>query len=128
MAKTKAIKLAEELDTDYLTVSTLIEEHVPQNQVTGKGKNTWLTEDAVSIIKDKMEDPELIPDYFLGKVTHEAPNPNYVYAYIKELKKRVPVIIARRFKGKLLDKSIKVEKITDTNGSSYRYVPTRFNS
>lgn len=126
MAKTKATALAEELGTDYLTVSTLIEDHVPEDQVTGKGKNTWLTEDAVSTIKDKMDVPELIPDYYMGKVTHQAPNPNYVYAYIQELGKRVPVIVARKYTGKLMNKSIKIEEIKDASGSSYRYVPTRY--
>jgi hypothetical protein len=127
MAKIKATALAEELGTDYLTVSTLIEEHVSKDQVTGKGKNTWLTEDAVDIIKDKMEVPELIPDYYIGHVTHDAPNPNYVYAHIKELNKKVPVVVARRFRGKLKGKNIKIEQITDATGSSFRYVPTRFN-
>ena len=86
----------------------MIEEHVSEDQVTGKGKNTWLTEDAVNTIKNKMEIPELIPEYYMGHVTHEAPNPNYVYAHIKELDKRVPVVIARRFKGKLKGKKIKL--------------------
>jgi hypothetical protein len=126
MAKTKATALAEELGTDYLTVSTLIEEHVSEDQVTGKGKNTWLTDDAVNIIKDKMEVPELIPDYYMGHVSHEGRNRNYVYAHIKDLDKRVPVVVARRFRGKLLGKTIKIEQITDATGSSFRYVPTRF--
>jgi hypothetical protein len=128
MAKTKATALAEELGTDYLTVSTLIEDHVPEDQVTGKGKNTWLTEDAVNTIKDKLEVPELIPAYYIGKVTHQASNPNYVYVYIKELGKRVPVIVQRKFHGKLTNKFIKVEEIKDANGSGYRYVPTRYNT
>lgn len=128
MAKTKATALAEELGTDYLTVSTLIEDHIPEDQVTGKGKNTWLTEDAVNTIKDKMEVPELIPDYYMGKVTHQAPNPNYVYAHIRDLGKRVPVIVARRYTGKLMGKTIKIEEIKDESGSSYRYVPTRHNT
>lgn len=128
MAKTKAIALAEELEVDFLTISTIIEENVSEDDISGKGKNTWLTEDAVSIVKDKLDIPELVPTYFVGKVTHQAPNPNYVYVYLKELNKKVPVIVPRRFKGKLNGKTIKVEEITDNAGSSYRYVPTRHNT
>ena len=84
MAKTKATELAKELEVDFLTISTIIEENVSDNDISGKGKNTWLTEDAVSIVKDKLEIPELIPTYYTGKVTHQAPNPNYVYVYLKE--------------------------------------------
>ena len=128
MAKTKATALAEELEVDFLTISTIIEENVSEDDISGKGKNTWLTEDAVNIVKDKLDIPELVPNYFVGKVTHQAPNPNYVYVYLKELSKRVPVIVPRRFKGKLNGKTIKVEEITDNAGSSYRYVPTRYNT
>lgn len=128
MAKTKATELAKELEVDFLTISTIIEENVSNSDISGKGKNTWLTEDAVSIVKDKLEIPELIPTYYTGMVTHEAPNPNYVYVYLKELGKRVPVVVPRRFKGKLKGKQVKVEEITDNAGSSYRYVPTRFNT
>jgi hypothetical protein len=128
MAKTKATALAEELEVDFLTISTIIEENVSEDDISGKGKNTWLTEDAVNIVKDKLDIPELVPNYFVGKVTHQAPNPNYVYVYLKELNKRVPVIVPRRFKGKLNGKTIKVEEITDNAGSSYRYVPTRYNT
>lgn len=125
MAKTKATALAEELEVDFLTISTIIEENVSEDDISGKGKNTWLTEDAVNIVKDKLDIPELVPNYFVGKVTHQAPNPNYVYVYLRELSKKVPVIVPRRFKGKLNGKTIKVEEITDNAGSSYRYVPTR---
>jgi hypothetical protein len=128
MAKTKATALAEELEVDFLTISTIIEENVSEDDISGKGKNTWLTEDAVNIVKDKLDIPELVPNYFVGKVTHQAPNPNYVYVYLKELSKKVPVIVPRRFKGKLNGKTIKVEEITDNAGSSYRYVPTRYNT
>ena len=85
MAKTKATALAEELEVDFLTISTIIEENVSEDDISGKGKNTWLTEDAVNIVKDKLDIPELVPNYFVGKVTHQAPNPNYVYVYLKEL-------------------------------------------
>ena len=61
MAKTKATELAKELEVDFLTISTIIEENVSDSDISGKGKNTWLTEDAVSIVKDKLEIPELIP-------------------------------------------------------------------
>ena len=128
MAKIKATALAEELEVDFLTISTIIEDNVSEDDISGKGKNTWLTEDAVNIVKDKLEAPELIPNYYIGKVLTQAPNPNYVYVYLNELSKRVPVVVPRRFKGKLNGKTIKVEEITDNAGSSYRYIPTRHNS
>jgi hypothetical protein len=128
MAKIKAVELAAELDIDTIAILAIVDEHVPKTEVTGKGRNTWLTPEAVSIVKEQLQYPELIPKYYMGKVTHEAPNPNYVYAYIKELSKRVPVVIARKFKGKLLEKTIKIEEITDNAGSSFRYVQQRHNT
>lgn len=128
MPKIKSVKLAEELNIDNIAILAIVDQHVPETEVTGKGRNTWLTAEAVSIVKEQLQYPELVPKYFMGQVTHEAPNPNYVYVYIKELAKRVPVVIARKYKGKLLGKTITIEEITDNAGSSFRYVAKRHNT
>ena len=54
---------------------------------------------------------------------HNAPNPHYIYVYIKELGKKVPVIIGKRYIGRLNKKNIDIEAIQDNQGVSYRYVP-----
>jgi len=128
MAKIKATELAKLLKMEFLTVMTLVDEYCEEDQVTGKGKNTWLNEEAKEKIIEVAQIPEIIPEYYIGRVTHEAENPNYVYTFIKELKKRVPTVIQRRFRGRLLGKNIKVEEIKDTNGSTFRYIPQRFNT
>lgn len=128
MAKIKATELAKLLKMEFLTVMSLVDEYCEEDQVTGKGKNTWLNEEAKEKIIGVAQIPEIIPEYYMGRVTHEAENPNYVYTFIKELKKRVPTVIQRRFRGRLLGKNIKVEEIKDTNGSTFRYIPQRFNT
>lgn len=59
---------------------------------------------------------------FVAKVLQQAPNPQWVYciAIGKDLGK-IPVIIPRRYSGKLVGKQILVEAITDNVGTTYRY-------
>jgi hypothetical protein len=43
--------------------------------------------------------------------------------YIKEIQKKVPVVIPRKFENYFTPgKNVNVEAITDINGTSYRYV------
>lgn len=65
-------------------------------------------------------------DVIKMKVLKQAQNPQWIYcqAIERDLGK-VPVIIPRRMKDKLVGKQIEVEAITDNLGTSYRYVPDR---
>lgn len=129
MAKTKLTDLAKELDIDFIKAMGMTEEHCEDDQVTGKGKNTWLTEEAVEKIKAVAEVPEIVPEYHMGEVLKGAENPNYIWVHIRQLKKKVPVVIPRRYYGKLIGKKIKIEEIKDARGkSSFRYVRPRLYS
>ena len=91
--------------------------------LTGKGKNTWVCEDGQDILSEAFDIPELVPKYFKGKVMHDAPNPHYVYAYVQEIGKKVPVVISKHFKDRLVGKQIDIEAIQDNKGVSYRHAP-----
>jgi hypothetical protein len=90
--------------------------------LTGKGRNTWVNEEGQKILVDCMYIEEIVPKHFKGRVLAEAPNPSYVFAYIDEIKMKVPVVIPRRYKGKMKGKTITIEMIEDVRGRSYRYV------
>lgn len=55
-------------------------------------------------------------------VMSQARNPQWVYVRILGMDGKHPVIIPRRLTGKLAGKTVKVEAITDSNGTSYRYI------
>lgn len=73
--------------------------------------------------------PESIPeapkqtDVFKAKVLQQAKNPQWVFCVAsgRDLGK-INVAIPRRLTGKLVDKFIQVEAISDSTGISYRYV------
>ena len=121
--KVKLTKLAEENEVTFEEAMDLAKEKLPEDSLTGKGKNTWVNEEGQEILARAFEIPEIVPKYLKGKVMHAAPNPHYVYAYIKELSKKVPVIQGKRYMGKLLGKNIDIEAIQDNKGVSYRFVP-----
>lgn len=65
-------------------------------------------------------------EVLLMKVLKQAHNPQWVYCSAPERDMgKVPVIIPRRMKDKLVGKLIEVEAISDELGTSYRYVPDR---
>lgn len=121
--KVKLTKLAEENEVTFEEAMDLAKDKLPEDSLTGKGKNTWVNEEGQEILAKAFEIPEIVPKYLKGKVMHDAPNPHYVYAYIKELSKKVPVIQGKRYIGKLIGKNIDIEAIQDNKGVSYRFVP-----
>tara|TARA_R100001015_G_C4552479_1_gene114031 strand:+ start:452 stop:823 length:372 start_codon:yes stop_codon:yes gene_type:complete len=122
MAKVKLTKLAEEFKSNFDSFFDLAKRKLSAEMLTGKGRNTWVNEEGQKILVDCMYIEEIIPKHFKGKVLAEAPNPSYVFAYIDEIKMKVPVVIPRRYRGRMKGKTITIEMIEDVRGRSYRYV------
>lgn len=59
---------------------------------------------------------------YKARFLHGANNPNYVFAKIDEHQNKHPVLIPRKYKGKLKDKFFEVEKIEDNTGVSFRHI------
>lgn len=122
MAKVKLTKIADRFESSFDSFLNLAKRKLSAEMLTGKGRNTWVNEEGQKILVDCMYIEEIVPKHFKGKVLAEAPNPSYVFAYIDEIKMKVPVIIPRRYKGKMKGKTITIEMIEDVRGRSYRYV------
>jgi len=122
MAKVKLTKIADRFESSFDSFLNLAKRKLSAEMLTGKGRNTWVNEEGQKILVDCMYIEEIVPKHFKGKVLADAPNPSYVFAYIDEIKMKVPVIIPRRYKGKMKGKKITIEMIEDVRGRSYRYV------
>lgn len=110
-----------ELELEYLV--GLIEDKLPEDTITGVGKGRWINEEGQAMLDKAIDIPELTPKILRGVVHSKAPNRSYLYVYIKEIKKKVPVVIPRKLENHLLPgKNVNVEVITDDRGTSYRYV------
>ena len=123
MPKVKLTKLAEENELPFEEAMEIAKDKLPEDYLTGKGKNTWVCEEGQEILVEAFEVPELVPKYLKGKVLHAAPNPHYVYAHIQEIGKKVPVVISKYFVDRLVGKQIDIEAIKDNKGVSYRHAP-----
>jgi len=122
MAKVKLTKLASQFAQDFDSFFELAKSKLSADMLTGRGKNTWVDEEGQKILIDCMYVEEIVPKHYKGKVLADAPNPSYVFAYIDEIKMKVPVVVARKYKGKMKGKTITIEMIEDVRGRSYRYV------
>lgn len=124
MAKKRLKDIATECEVSFEEAMDVALDKLPAGSLTGKGKNTWVEEDFAKILTDTCMIKEIIPKFYIGKVTRECPNSKYVYVSSPEIGKSVPVLIHRRFKGKVKPrKVIKFEAIADKTGVSYRYNP-----
>jgi len=124
MAKKRLKDIATKCEVSFEEAMDIALSKLPAGSLTGKGKNTWVEEDFAKILTDTCMIKEIIPKFYIGKVTRECPNPKYVYVSSPEIGKTVPVLIHRRFQGKVKPrKVIKFEAIADGTGVSYRYNP-----
>ncbi len=128
MAKTRLKEIAEKNNIEFDDALKLAQEKLPAEMITGKGKGTWINEDGNDIRLESFEIPEIVPKHYNAKILNECPNKMFNWAHIKEIAKKVPVLIPRRFWGKLIGKIITIECIKDDKGESYRYVHKRRNS
>jgi len=122
MPKIKLTTLSDEYEVTFEEAIDIVLEKIPKEYITGKGRNTWISEEGQSIINEGLFIDEIIPKNYIGKVIAQCPNPRYNFVYSKDIGKKVPVMIPRRFQGKFLGKMINFEAIEDIKGVSYRYV------
>ena len=123
MAKIRIGKLAENLDVDVDNLIRLAKSKLCASMMTGKGgKALWINEEGQELLSMAVDIPEIVPKHYKGCVIKPAANPSYVYSYINEIDKKVPVCVPRKLKKALVGKNIKIEAIEDATGVSYRYV------
>lgn len=122
MAKKKLTQIAEENEIEFDEALSLAQEKLPEGSLSGKGKNTWVNEEGTKILEESFCIAEIITTHFNGLVLQEAPNPKWNYVLHPVLKRRVPVLIQRRWQGRLVGKKITFEAIYDNKGVTYRHV------
>jgi len=117
----KTIAAEHEIPVDELV--ELIDSKLPVHTITGTGYARWINEEGQELLEQAVDIPELMPKRYRGVVHSKAPNRSYVYVYIREIQKKVPMVIARRYEDWLTEgKQVDIEAIEDEKGISYRYV------
>ena len=122
MAKKKLTQIAIEQEVEFDEAMEMAQDKLPEGSLTGKGKNTWVNEEGTAILEESFMIEEIIPKHYTGNVLAECPNPRYNYVFNKELGKKVPMLVPRKWQGRLIGKVITFEAISDHIGTSYRYV------
>ena len=122
MTKKPSVTIEEEQEVDFNEAMRIALEKLPEGSLTGKGRNTWVTEEGTAILEDSFMIEEIIPKHYSGIVLYECPNPKFNYVQNKEIGKKVPILVPRKWQGKLIGKQVTFEAIQDDKGTSYRYV------
>ena len=123
MPKKRLKTIAEEHEVELDYIVDLVEAKLPVHTITGTGYARWINEEGQELLTQAVDVPELMPKRYRGIVHSKAPNRSYVYVYIHEIQKKVPMVIARKFEDWLTKgKQVNVEAIEDERGTSYRYV------
>ena len=121
MPKKKLTQLAEEYGIPFEEALDLVFKELEEEMVTGKGKNTWINDDGQRVLDEFISMPVL----YRGPVLSEAPNPNYIIVYVKELSKKVPVKIPLKFKGRFTKgKIVYLEADNSADHPKYSWVKT----
>ncbi len=115
MPKKRLKDIAEEYGMTFDQAHDIIVNQLEEDQVTGRGKNLWISERGQDIIED------LIPmaSIHRGSVLSQAPNPRFVFVKMRESMKKVPVMIPLALSGKLTSKVIYFE--ADHSGENVKY-------
>ena len=121
MPKKKLTEIAEEYGIPFEEALDLVFRELEEEMVTGRGKGTWINEDGQRVIDEFISMPVL----YRGPVLYEAPNPNYIIVYVKELSKKVPVKIPLKFKGRFTKgKIVYLEADNSSDNPKYNWVKT----
>lgn len=120
--KTKLTELAKELNIPFDDLFQQAIDKISQTELSGRGKNTWITEKGADELRLNADIPEAVPELLHGRVKHAAVNRLWVYAVIEGIEGKHPVLVGRRWGGdRLVGKPIEIHRIEDVNGISYRY-------
>ena len=120
--KIKLTEFAQYHETDFDEALDIVKEKIPEEYITGNGKNTWLSVEAQDILADGMLINEIIPKHYRGRVISICPNPRFNMVHFVKIGKKVPVLIPNRLQGMFVGKVICFEVIESETGVSYRYV------
>ena len=119
--KIRLSELARQGHYEWDALLALAKEKLSEDMITGVGRNTWISEEGQDILADAIDVPEATPAHYKGKVLKVAPHKKYVYAYIRENSRKVPVLVPKTVSTTLVGKTILIEAIQDVSGTSYRY-------
>mgnify|MGYP003110696790 FL=1 len=119
MAKRRLTEIANDLGISFEEANDLVVNHLEEEMVTGVGKNTWINE----IGQDLLDNFVPIPQIYRGKVTGRCPNKTFVYVYIKEMTKKVPVKLPFKYINKeMVGKYVYIEADNSSIETRYRYI------
>lgn len=95
MPKRKLTEIADEMGISFdkaLEISSL---HLDEDMVTGRGKSTWINEEG----QDIMDTSIPVAQVYRGKVLSVAPNKRFSFVYIKEMLRKIPILMPKRMQG-----------------------------
>ena len=95
MPKRKLKDIADDMGISFEKALEISSLHLEEDMVTGRGKNTWINEAG----QDIMDTYIPVPQKYRARILSVAPNTRFSFVYIKEMLRKVPIKMPRRFQG-----------------------------
>lgn len=121
MPKIRCLQLAKEMGIEVEELLARAQSVIRPGMSTGKGKNTWFTDEGADLIRQAEESPLTVSRIYHARGLHPAANPRWMMCVVEGVMGKVPVAIPRKLQGKLVNKPFMVEAIKDARGTTYRH-------
>lgn len=118
MPKKRLTDIAQEYNRSFEEILDMVFNNLEEEMVTGRGKNTWISEEGQAVLDDIIP----MPVIYRGQVLNACPNPLYLWVHHRDRACKVAVKIPRRMEGKLLNKVIYFEENRDGDNLTYHWV------
>lgn len=120
MAKRRLTDLAKEYEIPFEEAMDIAFNHLTEESITGRGKNTWIDEVGQELFDDNVPIKDVQPQEYRGRVRNLCPNPMYAMVHVKEKNGCVKMKIA--FKLRPWTKRFSMVRLKQIDENNYEQI------
>jgi hypothetical protein len=117
MPKRRLTEIAKEFDIPFEQMREKVFQHLEEDMISGRGKNTWIDENGQRVLDEVIP----VPVIYRGRVVRACNNPLFVFAKIPELGKCVNVRVKHGMAKNLVNKYIYIQADNTYGETQYTY-------
>lgn len=120
MAKRRLTDLAKEYEISFEEAMDIAFNHLTEESITGRGKNTWIDEVGQELFDDNVPIKDVQPQEYRGRVRNLCPHPLYAMVYVKEKNGVVKMRIAQKLRA--FTKVFSMVRLKQINDDTYEQI------
>jgi hypothetical protein len=120
MAKRRLTDLAKEYEISFDEAMDIAFNHLTEESITGRGKNTWIDEVGQELFDDNVPIKDVQPQEYRGRVRNLCPHPLYAMVHVKEKNGVVKMKIAPKLRAWV--KRFSMVRLKQINDDTYEQI------